>query len=115
MTDSDREKFAEQEYSKSYADCNTHEKRHIAGKFAASVRFGGAAGGAGGAAEAAEAEPPSADASMEAKHTVVDEAHQRMAQAEYGRSYDDLNEHERRHVGAKLGAQTRKAGHGGQH
>jgi hypothetical protein len=42
-----------------------------------------------------------------------DEEHERLAQAEYGRSYSDLDEHQRRHVGGKMAAETRAARCGG--
>ncbi len=40
---------------------------------------------------------------------ILDEDHERLAQQEFGRSYDALDEHQRRHVGGKLAAETRAA------
>ncbi len=45
----------------------------------------------------------------------IDADHERLAQQEYKQSYDALDEHQRRHVGGKLAAETRarRAGESG--
>jgi hypothetical protein len=111
ITDADREQLAQQEYSKSYADCDTHERRHIAGKFAASVRLGTGSTG-GGSNEhnlRSSAKASTTTKASTTKSSSEEDTHERLAQAEYGRSYSDLDEHERRRVGGKMAAETRAA------
>ena len=43
----------------------------------------------------------------------IDADHERLAQQEYKKSYTALDEHQRRHVGGKMAAETRAARCGG--